>query len=234
MYIWVRDHRLHHKYSDTDADPHNANRGFFFSHMGWLMSRKHPAVIEKGKTIDMSDLEADFLVMFQKFFYKPMYVLFALAIPIAVPVYLWNENYYDALFVVYFARYILTLNITWLVNSAAHLYGTKPYDKNFGAVESWFVSFATVGEGWHNYHHAFPWDYRAGEYGTHYSLTTFIIDLLEKFGFVYDLKTTPGNMIEQRVYRTGDPSCKEKVQDGKIIDINGNEIDPKLQLKLKG
>ncbi|KAJ8965393.1 hypothetical protein NQ314_004144 [Rhamnusium bicolor] len=61
LYVWVRDHRQHHKYSDTDADPHNAHRGFFFSHIGWLMSRKHPAVIEKGKTIDMSDLEADWV-----------------------------------------------------------------------------------------------------------------------------------------------------------------------------
>lgn len=44
MYVWVRDHRQHHKYSDTDADPHNASRGFFFSHIGWLMSKKHPLV----------------------------------------------------------------------------------------------------------------------------------------------------------------------------------------------
>lgn len=44
MYVWVRDHRQHHKYSDTDADPHNASRGFFFSHVGWLMSKKHPLV----------------------------------------------------------------------------------------------------------------------------------------------------------------------------------------------
>lgn len=66
MFIWVRDHRQHHKYSDTDADPHNANRGFFFSHIGWLITRKHPLVIEKGKGIDMSDLNADPLVVFQK------------------------------------------------------------------------------------------------------------------------------------------------------------------------
>lgn len=66
LYVWVRDHRQHHKYSDTDADPHNANRGFFFSHVGWLMSRKHPKVIEFGKKIDMSDLEADPMIMFQK------------------------------------------------------------------------------------------------------------------------------------------------------------------------
>lgn len=50
---WARDHRVHHKYSETDADPHNANRGFFFSHYGWLLCRKHPDVIEKGKVIDI-------------------------------------------------------------------------------------------------------------------------------------------------------------------------------------
>ena len=56
---WSRDHRLHHKYSETDADPHNAMRGFFFSHCGWLMVRKHPEVKAKGKQIDMSDLYND-------------------------------------------------------------------------------------------------------------------------------------------------------------------------------
>jgi stearoyl-CoA desaturase (delta-9 desaturase) len=57
---------VHHKFSETDADPHNATRGFFFSHVGWLLVRKHPDVKEKGKTIDMSDLEADPLLKFQK------------------------------------------------------------------------------------------------------------------------------------------------------------------------
>lgn len=63
---WARDHRVHHKFSETDADPHNATRGFFFSHVGWLLVRKHPDVKEKGKTIDMSDLEADPFLRFQK------------------------------------------------------------------------------------------------------------------------------------------------------------------------
>lgn len=62
----MRDHRQHHKYSDTDADPHNASRGFFFSHIGWLMMKKHPDVIKMGKDIDMSDLEANKIFMFQK------------------------------------------------------------------------------------------------------------------------------------------------------------------------
>lgn len=52
VYEWARDHRLHHKYSETNADPHNANRGFFFSHVGWLLCRKHPEIMEKGRGID--------------------------------------------------------------------------------------------------------------------------------------------------------------------------------------
>lgn len=66
LYEWSRDHRVHHKYSETDADPHNATRGFFFSHVGWLLCRKHPDVIEKGRGIDCSDLIADPLIRFQK------------------------------------------------------------------------------------------------------------------------------------------------------------------------
>lgn len=63
---WVRDHRVHHKYSDTNADPHNASRGFFFSHMGWLMCKKHPDVIKYGKRVDMTDLTSDPVLQFQK------------------------------------------------------------------------------------------------------------------------------------------------------------------------
>lgn len=204
MYIWVRDHRQHHKFSDTDADPHNANRGFFFSHIGWLMSKKHPEVIRKGQTIDMSDLEADGLVMFQKKYYKPLYAIFALAIPILTPVFLWNENIIYSFFISYMTRYMLILNITWLVNSAAHVFGTKPYDRTMRPVESALVALVTAGEGWHNYHHTFPWDYRAAELGMKFNFTTFVINCLARFGFVYDLKTAPYKMIEHRVLRTGD------------------------------
>lgn len=66
IHEWSRDHRVHHKFTDTDADPHNINRGLFFSHIGWLMCKKHPDVINKGKQVDMTDLERDPVVMFQK------------------------------------------------------------------------------------------------------------------------------------------------------------------------
>ena len=66
LYEWCRDHRAHHKFSETNADPHNSHRGFFFAHMGWLMINKHPEVKRKGSTIDLSDLLADPVVRFQK------------------------------------------------------------------------------------------------------------------------------------------------------------------------
>ena len=65
IFDWARDHRVHHKFSETDADPHNAKRGFFFSHIGWLLVRKHPDVIEKGKRLDLNDLYNDPVVMLQ-------------------------------------------------------------------------------------------------------------------------------------------------------------------------
>jgi len=66
IYEWCRDHRVHHKFSETDADPHNAKRGFFFSHMGWLCLKKHPDVFVKGSSVDLSDLLLDPVVKFQK------------------------------------------------------------------------------------------------------------------------------------------------------------------------
>lgn len=66
IYDWVRDHRVHHKFSETKADPHDSNRGFFFAHVGWLMMNKHPEVIRKGQQLDMSDILSDPVVQFHQ------------------------------------------------------------------------------------------------------------------------------------------------------------------------
>nr|BAH72790.1 ACYPI009290 [Acyrthosiphon pisum] len=81
IYEWCMDHRIHHKYTDTNSDPHNAKRGFFFSHIGWLVVRRHPDYYDKCLKIDMSDLKNDPIVMFQKKFYVPLLLLFALSFP---------------------------------------------------------------------------------------------------------------------------------------------------------
>ncbi|XP_066998944.1 acyl-CoA Delta-9 desaturase [Anabrus simplex] len=204
LYIWVRDHRQHHKYSDTDADPHNATRGFFFSHIGWLMCRKHPDVKKMGRYVDLSDLEADPIVMFQKKYYKTLYFFFSMCFPIAIPVLCWNEDFWVAVYGCYFFRMITVLNITWLVNSAAHMYGTRPYNNHIEPVESNIVAFLSLGEGWHNYHHCFPWDYRAAELGMKHDLSTKVIDFMARRGWVYDLKFASENMVKKRAMMFGD------------------------------
>ena len=79
IYLLIaRDHRVHHKYSETDADPHNSNRGFFFAHVGWLLVRKHPEVIKKGRLIGMDDLMQDPVVRFQRKYVFLVYCKFSM------------------------------------------------------------------------------------------------------------------------------------------------------------
>ncbi|GLV32015.1 Desaturase 1 [Carabus blaptoides fortunei] len=126
------------------------------------------------------------------------------ALPVSIPVYLWDETYYNSLFVAFFARTVLLLNITWLVNSAAHIWGTRPFDKFLQPVESKFVAIVSIGEGWHNYHHAFPWDYRASELGSRFNFTSYVIDILSYLGLAYDLRVASDSMIQHRVKKAGD------------------------------
>jgi len=115
IYDWCRDHRVHHKYSETDADPHNSKRGFFFSHVGWLLCKKHPDVKLKGKTIDMNDLMADPVVRFQKKYYIPLVIIIWGLMPTFIPYYFWRESKWIAFFLCVVFRYCYSLNITWLV-----------------------------------------------------------------------------------------------------------------------
>ncbi|RLU24829.1 hypothetical protein DMN91_002919 [Ooceraea biroi] len=199
IFQWVRDHRVHHKFTDTDADPYNARQGFFFSHIGWLLVRKHPSVKIRGATVDCSDLEQDPFVVFQKKWYMYLMPFCCFIIPTLVPYWFWGESLWYSWHAAVF-RYCVNLNITWSVNSAAHMWGVKPYNKSLSSTNNSSVSFFTLGEGWHNYHHVFPWDYKAAELGNYrLNLTTAFIDLFAYFGLAYDLKTVPVDMIKKRV-----------------------------------
>ncbi|XP_066994125.2 acyl-CoA Delta-9 desaturase [Anabrus simplex] len=207
VYQWALDHRVHHKFSETDADPHNAKRGFIFSHVGWLVLTPHPEVVAKRNLVDMSDLEADPIVMWQKKFYIPLFAIFSLGLPVWVPWYLWNETLWNAFFILFNCRFCITLNIAFLVNSVAHMWGQKPYDKNISPVESLGVSIAALGEGWHNYHHVFPYDYKTAELGDYsFNLTTGFIDFFAWLGWAYELKTVSEETVRKRVLRSGDGS----------------------------
>ncbi|ELT92286.1 hypothetical protein CAPTEDRAFT_158126 [Capitella teleta] len=203
---WSRDHRVHHKYSETEADPHNAKRGFFFAHCGWLLCRKHPDVKAKGKQIDMSDLHADPVCAFQRKYYFPLVITCSFILPTVLPWYFWGESLWNAFFVCGWFRLVFALNITWFVNSAAHMWGNKPYDRHINPAENFFVTFGAIGEGFHNYHHTFPMDYNTSEFGWHVNATSLVIDFMALIGQVYDRKTMSHEAVFGRKKRTGDGS----------------------------
>ncbi|KAK0399266.1 hypothetical protein QR680_002967 [Steinernema hermaphroditum] len=195
---WSRDHRCHHKWTDTDADPHNVNRGFFFSHMGWLLVRKHPKITEKGKKLDLSDLFNDPILTFQRKYYLPLVALSCFLLPTWVAVWGWGENALVGLYTVALFRYCWTLHATWFINSAAHRFGYRPYDVNITPVESVWTTVAALGEGGHNYHHTFPQDYRASEWELSMNITKMFIDAFAKIGWAYDMKVVQNEVIARQ------------------------------------
>jgi stearoyl-CoA desaturase (delta-9 desaturase) len=194
IFHWTRDHRVHHKYSDTIADPHNSGRGFFFAHIGWLMVKKDPKVLEAGNKLNFDDLWADWTVVLQEKLNPWGQLFMCFVAPMLAGMYVCGESWYNALFVLGFLRYVLVLHATWLVNSAAHFYGYTPYDETIPPRENWFVSLGAIGEGWHNWHHKFPYDYATSEFGVtqQFNPTKLTIDIFAALGLVTERKRATG------------------------------------------
>ncbi|XP_061705709.1 acyl-CoA Delta(11) desaturase-like isoform X2 [Cydia pomonella] len=206
VHNWARDHRLHHKYVDTDTDPYNARRGLFFSHIGWLLVDKHPEVLRRGKTIYLADLEQNPVVMFQKKYYYYLNTLLGFIMPVVVPVVWWGESWSHAHHV-HLLFSLVGLHIYFSVNSFAHAGDRKPYDATITPAENNFLYVILFGEGHHNYHHAFPSDYRISEFGFKYfNYSTTLIELFAKIGWAYDLKPASPDIVAKRAHRTGDGS----------------------------
>ncbi|XP_065341236.1 acyl-CoA Delta-9 desaturase-like [Cloeon dipterum] len=202
---WVRDHRVHHKYSETEADPHDTRRGLFFAHLGWFMCEKSPQVSEKGRQLDLSDVLNDPVAAFHDKHFELLRLIFCYILPSDIPVYFWAEDAWVA-FLANCVRYVWVLNITWSINSFAHRMGPKPYDRELMPSENQYVSLVALGEGWHNYHHVFPYDYRSSEMNHFLNPTKKFIELMAKIGLAYDLRTPSDELVRKRVLRTGDGS----------------------------
>ncbi len=107
-------------------------------------------------------------------------------------------------------RFIFTLHMAWTVNSAAHTFGARPYDANISPTENKLVSLFTLGEGFHNYHHAFPCDYGDSEWGYDFNLTTLFIDAMAAVGQVWGRRTVSPESVQRRIQRTGPGSSDNR------------------------
>jgi stearoyl-CoA desaturase (delta-9 desaturase) len=162
------------------------------------MRKKHPEMIRKSKTLDFSDLLSDPCVKAQEEHYYLMYFVFAFSIPIVIPVLVWGESWFNSFLINYVLRYITTLHCTWFVNSTAHMFGAKPYNPKISPVENHWVSFGTFGEGYHNYHHTFPWDYATSEVAYTLNVSKIFIEVCHLLGLAYNLKRPTYDMIQRQ------------------------------------
>ena len=187
---WASQHRRHHQFTDTAKDPYNIKQGFFYAHMGWIMFWKHPVDYDNVK-----DLQKSALVMSQHRHYQWWSMIAGVVVPLAIGgltgpmlgALLWSVA----------ARLVLVFHSAFFINSFAHSFGTRPYDPTISAKDNWFGAVLTNGEGYHNFHHKFPTDYRNGIRWYHWDPTKWVIWSMARLGLAWDLKKTPDLQIGQ-------------------------------------
>ncbi len=173
---WADDHVRHHANIDTELDPYNIKKGFFHAHVGWLFT-KRDIVVEESPGF----LTSDPLIMWQHRHYLPLAIVTSFVVPLAIAG-------IGGLFLAGVVRLVAVHHSTWLINSWAHTGSNRPYNPSVSAVDNWFLAFFTFGEGYHNYHHAFPGDYRNGVAKYAWDPSKWTIWLLSRTGVVWGLR----------------------------------------------
>jgi stearoyl-CoA desaturase (Delta-9 desaturase) len=153
---WSADHRAHHADTDGAGDPHAITRGVWFAHMGWLFRRRE-ASADVGRLTDLSAVRS---IRLQHRYYAVIAIGVGLVLPMVLAAQ-WGDPW-GGLLVGGFLRAAVMLQATFCVHSLAHLIGKRRYDARSSARDSWITALVTFGEGYHSFHHRFPFDYRNG------------------------------------------------------------------------
>lgn len=186
---WASDHRRHHAYTDKDLDPYNIKKGFWWAHMGWVFVKGSPPDYR-----NVADLMANRPVRFQHRFYLAL-APFVFLLPACIAS-LWGD-FLGGLLVAGFLRLMVQYHATFSVNSFAHSIGKQPYSLADSSRDSFFTALVTLGEGYHNFHHRFQWDYRNGVRWYQFDPTKWWIWLLSKVGAAENLRRASRETIEQ-------------------------------------
>jgi stearoyl-CoA desaturase (Delta-9 desaturase) len=187
---WASKHRHHHLYSDTGHDVHSPrHHGFIYSHLGWIFSRKHDEP-DFAKVSDLTRYPE--LMWLHKFEVLPAVLLAGLCFLLAgwsglVVGFLWST--------------VLVYHATFCINSLAHVSGRKRYVTGDDSRNNWLLAIFTMGEGWHNNHHAYQSSVRQGFKWWEFDPTYYLLRALSWTGLVWDLKTPPEPVLrnEQRL-----------------------------------
>lgn len=189
---WSRGHRAHHRYTDTDRDPYSVNKGILYAHFGWMILKQDPKRI--GRT-DISDLDDDPVVIWQHKHYLKVVLTMGLIVPMLVAG-LWDD-FAGGLVYAGILRFFFVQQATFCINSLAHWLGDQPFDDRNSPRDHVLTALITLGEGYHNFHHEFPSDYRNAIEWHQYDPTKWSIWIWKQLGLAYDLKQFRANEIEK-------------------------------------
>ena len=191
---WCSDHRNHHKSTDTENDPYSAAKGFWYSHMGWVMIEEENF---QNDFSNVKDLQSSKIIMWQ---HRNIFLIGAISgiilpaligfliggIATGIGCLVWGG----------LVRTVFVHHGTFLINSAAHIWGTQPYSEDNSSRDSFWLAFLTFGEGYHNFHHTFQADYRNGHKWYHVDPSKWWITSFNFLGLKSNLKSTPKHSIE--------------------------------------
>lgn len=218
---WAAQHRVHHRYvDDVDHDPYSIKRGFWFAHMGWML-RNYPS----GE-LDFSnahDLEQDPIVMFQ----HRHYLVIALGMNFGLPLLLgWAcGDPLGFLLIAGLLRLVLSHHVTFFINSLAHYWGRRPYTTQNTARDNDLIALITYGEGYHNYHHLFQWDYRNGVRWWQFDPTKWMIAALSWTRLTRNLRRAPEFKIQramlQRQFERAQARLQRCAHPGRLAELQG-------------
>ncbi len=190
---WCAGHRTHHLHvDDVDRDPYSARRGFWFSHIGWML-RAYPS--GRNDFANIPDLKKDRMLAFQHRYYVPLAIAANVGLPVAAG--LVFGDVWGMLILAGVLRLVWSHHVTFFINSLAHMWGSRPYTEENSARDNPLIAVVTYGEGYHNFHHIFAHDYRNGVRWWQWDPTKWLIAGLERVGLARRLKRTPVFQIQR-------------------------------------
>jgi stearoyl-CoA desaturase (delta-9 desaturase) len=191
---WVADHRKHHAYSDKEGDPHSPwrygdstwglTKGFWYAHMGWLFDWEQT---NRRKYAPDLIADADITAVSRWF---PAIAVTSLAVPaILGGLITWSwAGALTAFFWASLVRVFLVHHITWSINSVCHVTGKRPFDSRDESGNVWWLAVPSLGESWHNLHHADPTCARHGVFKGQIDPSAWAIKQAERVGWAWDVR----------------------------------------------
>ena len=197
---WCRNHRIHHRYIDTDKDPYNAKRGFFYTHVGWMLMKQDYDILGR---VDVSDMNCSPVLRSQHVNYFPIALSTGIVLPTLICGLGWGD-WLGGYFYAALLKMIILHHTTFFINSLAHtnFFNAKQnFSEEHSSHDSVVCALVTLGEGYHNFHHEFAQDYRNGVKWYHFDPTKWLIRSFEAIGWARGLVRTPTDVMNKNYFK---------------------------------